>query len=217
MRVFGICGMLLVAAGARAGDFCGSLDGPAAVRQLEKYAAGKGGQVNPRCFEQSYGDELPAAVDARLLAACTRAVGLPKPARADELDDYCTLRVLSRGTGRVGDRDLVGELLAKPWAWDGWAPYGTLAASGDPRVRPFVLAQYATHRDAWRKKRLRAAWAKDIWRTHELSVLGALEKIGTPDDLAVIAEIEAAEPKDRRFVRAAQAARTAAQGRVPAP
>jgi hypothetical protein len=212
-RALGLSMLILLAADARAGDFCGSLDGAAAVRELERYADGKDGRVLPECFTQSYGDELPAAVDARVLAACTRALGLAAQRRNEGLDSWCALRVLSRGTARAGDRDLVGELIARAWRWDGWAPYQALAATSDARVRPFVLQQYAAHRDAWRKKRLRAAWARDSWRSHELAVLAALEKIGTADDLTVIAEIEAAEPRDRGIARAVAAARRQAEQR----
>jgi hypothetical protein len=217
-RTIVFAGVLVSAMGARAGDFCGSLDGPGALRELDRYAAGKGGRVDPDCFAQTYGDRLPDAVQARVLAACTKAVGLAAAKRSAELDSWCTLDVLTSGAGRVGDRDLVGEIIAKPWSWDGWPPYRALAASGDGRVRAFVLAQFATHRETWRKKKLRAAWAKDTWREHERSVLAALEKLATADDLALIAEIEADQPKDKRIARAVERAREAAGARkTPAP
>jgi hypothetical protein len=210
-----VCAAVLAsAAGARAGDFCGSLDGPAALRALERYAAGRGGAVHPGCFEQVYGARLPDAVQARVLAACTRAVVLPAARRTfADLDAWCVLGVLTSGTARVGDRDLVGELVARRWSWDDWPPYVALAASGDARVRPFVLAQLATHREAWRKKGLRAAWARDAWLHHELHVLAALERIGTREDLAAIDEIAADQPRDRRVADAARRARAAAGGR----
>jgi hypothetical protein len=169
--------------------------------------------VNTECFRQSYGDRLPEAVGAQILAACTRAVGLPPAKRSSDLDSWCGLTVLSGGTARVGDRDLVGELIAKRWGWDGWAPYAALAASGDPRVRPFVLAELARHRETWRRKKLRAAWAKDTWRSHEIAALAALERVGIAEDVPVIDEIAADEPKDARLAAAARRARDAASAR----
>jgi len=205
--------VLLLGGVARAGEFCGGLDGPGAVRELQRYAAGKGGAVNPECFRQSYGDKLPAAVSAQIRAACTQAVQLPPAKRGADLDAWCVLEVLGGGSARAGERDLVGELVAKPWAWDGWAPYAALAATGDPRVRPFVLAELAKHRETWRKKKLRAGWAKDTWRSHELAVLAALEQVGTADDVPLVDEIERDEPKDKRVAAAADRARAAAGAR----
>jgi len=209
--------VLLLAASARGGDFCGSVDGPAALRALDSYAAGKGAHVHPDCFQQTYGDPLPDAVKTRILAACTKAVALAVARRSELLDSFCTLTVLTSGVGRVADRDLVGELIARPWTWDGWPPYQALAASGDARVRPFVLTQFATHRETWRRKKLHAEWARDAWMTHELRVLSALEKVGTSDDLALIGEIEADRPRDKRLAGAAKRAREAAAARKAAP
>lgn len=198
---------------AHAGEFCGGLDGPGAVRELQRYAAGKGGMVNTQCFTQSYGDKLPGAVQAQIRTACAQAVQLPAAKRSSDLDSWCVLEVLASGSARAGDRDLVGELVAKPWAWDGWAPYAALAASGDARARPFVLAEFAKHRETWRKKKLRAGWAKDTWRSHELAVLAALEKVGTAEDVPLVDEIERDEPRDKRVAAAAGRARSAAVAR----
>jgi hypothetical protein len=212
-RAIAFAGALVFATGARAGDFCGSLDGPGALRELERYAAGKGGRVDPDCFTQTYGDRLPDAVNAQVSTACTKAVGLAAAKRSFELDSWCARVVLTSGAGRVGDRDLVGEIIAKPWGWDAWPPYQALAASGDARVRAFVLAQFAKHRETWRKKKLRAQWAKEAWRGHELGVLEALEQAGTAGDLPLIVEIEADQPTDTRIAKAAQRAREAAGAR----
>jgi hypothetical protein len=201
------------ATAAHAGDFCGGLDGPAALRELERYAAGRVGRVDPDCFAQSNGAVLPDAVQARVAAACTKAVGLAPGQRTAELDGWCALTVLGGGTARVGERDLVGELLARSWSWDAFAPYPTLAASGDPRVRPFVVAELRKHRETWRKKKLGAAWVKDTWRSHSLAGLAALEKVGTADDLALIAEIAADAPRDARVAAAAERARAAVAAR----
>ena len=198
---------------AHAGEFCGGLDGPGAMRELQRYAAGKGGMVNERCFTQSYGEKLPDAVEAQIRAACAQAVQLPAAKRSSDLDSWCMLEVLASGSARAGDRDLVGELIAKPWAWDRSAPYRALAASGDARARPFVLAEFAKHRETWRKKKLHAGWAKDAWRSHELSVLAALEKVGTAEDVPLVDEIERDEPKDKGVAAAAGRARAAAAAR----
>jgi hypothetical protein len=212
-----LCSLALAPSPARAGEFCGDLDGPGVLRALDRYADGKAGPpFDVACIEQSFGDPAGGKERSRVLVSCTKAVLVPASKRRPEVDRYCVNLVARAGAGKVGDRDLVAELIAAPADWNQPPPYEALAATGDARVRPFVLAAFAQHRATWRKKKLRAAWALDEWARHEVAVLRALAQVGTAADVALIDELAAEPHQDRRVTTAARRARDAAAARAAA-
>jgi hypothetical protein len=201
--------LLFVPLTARAGDFCGDDTGPNTISKLEHYRGGRPQSFDVDCIAQWWNDAVPAIVQVRVVAACTKVVAIAKKKRDADLDLWCTGQVMLAGTGQVGDRDLVAEVIAKGGTWDAWAPYGWLAATGDARVRPFVLAQLADHQAAWKKRKRHPLWARDLWLKNEVDVVDALAKVGTRDDLAIVEAIATEHPKDKRVIRATAAARAA--------
>ena len=197
---------------AYAGDFCGPLDPDQTIAALEKHADGKrtADDIRFDCIEQGRVEgAAQIAKDKRIVAACIKAVDLPEKKRHENVDGHCVSLVAVNGHATVGSRDIVAELMKNPGDWNLYPSYESMAATGDARVRDWLLAQYAKHKATWVKKKLKASWAKDLWLKHQLAVVKALEKVGTKDDLALVADVEATWKKDKRIKTAVAKTREA--------
>jgi hypothetical protein len=204
--------LVAAASPARAGDFCAAgetLD--VLARRFQAYAEGRPTRrFDTACVHQVGGDD-----DPRILAACQAAVVLPVPRRTDALDGYCVLALVGHGVARVGARDLAGELLARWSAISGWEarpPYALLVASGDPRVRGFVVAHMEQARASWARSSKRRP---DDWMLHKRDALRALAQVGTRDDLALIDALGREAPTAGWVQAAARAALDAVAARSP--
>lgn len=196
MRVLMVIAIVCAPGVAWAGDACFDTDGPETIRALERYAAGKGtaDELDVECIGQWYGDDLTAADEARVVAACVKVAARAKGRRDPSVDPYCVMVALASGAAKAGTRDLVGEELAKKTTWMEPPPYGALARSGDPRVRPFALERFQRSRAAYAKKygkKKPPTWAADLWRRHQLAFVGALALVGMDEDLALLDELAA--------------------------
>lgn len=149
--------------------------------------------------------EGDAARRPRIVAACTTIVARLdlRTARGPAAD--CAMVLVGFGVNplatRTGPVDLVAELLAKPLPphQDPRSILRTLAASGDPRVLPWVIDLYRAHAAAVTARPLRG-WRANGWRLWNLGALAVIERQGGAAELAVLDELAAAT-RDRGLRR----------------
>jgi hypothetical protein len=234
MRALVVAIVMSVSGVATAGEFCGGRTPDTLFRAFERYAAGNGWKHWDeffKCMQQNFGREdsphpyaFPDKERARITTACTKAIALPASQRDAEPDSFCGMLLMTAGAAKVGDRDFVAELVGgtSTWQLDGPAArlfsfpiYELLAATGDPRVRPKVLADFTAFRDRWRNEKHGRNWdTYNGLEQQEIAVVHALEKVGTADDIAIVDEIDAEHPHAANWQRMTKRARATLRGRT---
>lgn len=199
----------------------------ASLKDFERYAAkgGKGGKLPEG--EWGCAQDFPK-LHPRLAAACQRIVEGYDHARVVEfghpdfreyLSQVLCIEVLVEAKIlKVGDVDPVAILMARG-KWGITDPvakqWKRLAASGDPRVRAFLVEKMRLHLDALGKKPLKG-WRARAWYEWQSSALLALGKLGEASDLPLIDEI-VASGKDKRLPKLAAKAKEAINARASSP
>lgn len=209
--------LVTLATAAHAGLTCFPEDMEGFLRALEQYAKGP---ARMELIEDGHDcGWLHQATDAfkqRYFQACTAIVA--RRGADAQVKTQCAQESLMAGRTSLGDVDLFTVFRESDLdPIDDEAPFrlAALAASGDGRARTVIIAHYKKYLARAAKKPPKGSYAGS-WVKWQVSVLGTLEKVATPEDRSFVDEVTAST-KDRKVLDAAARLAAALDAKKEAP